>query len=71
MKCSECGAECRKGIIEAKDTGSLTQLFTAMIWYPEEEKRKPVRKDTVTLQLNGEGWYCDTCMKVFAVFQEK
>lgn len=71
MKCPECGTECRKGIIEARDAGSLTQLLTAVIWYPEEEKRKMLRKGTVDLHLDGEGWYCDTCMKVFAAFREK
>ena len=57
MKCPECGKECRKGFIEAKEIGSITQFFTSVIWYPED--------------LHGEGWYCDECMKVFAAFAEK
>ena len=71
MKCPECGTECKKGTVEAKDTGSLTQLFTAVVWYPDEDKDKAIRKSSVTLRLYGEGYYCDTCMKVYAAFSEK
>ena len=63
MNCPECGKECRKGFIEAKEIGSITQFFTSVIWYPEDE--------TVHLSLHGEGYYCDECMKVFAAFDEK
>lgn len=34
MKCPECGNECRKGVIEAKNAGSLTQSLTTLQWYP-------------------------------------
>lgn len=71
MKCPECGNECKKGTIEAKDAGSITQLFTVVSWYPDEEKNKMIRKNAVTLDLYGEGWYCEECMKVFAAFKEK
>lgn len=71
MKCPECGKECVKGIIEAKDAGSITQLMTVLSWYPEEEKNKLIRKNAVALRTQGEGWYCDECMKVFAAFSQK
>lgn len=71
IKCPECGKDCCKGIIEAKDSGSLTQLFTSLSWYPENEKGNKIRKGTVSLSLYGVGYYCDECMKVFAVFSEK
>ena len=71
MKYPECGKECRKGFIEAKDGGSLTQMFTSVIWYPEEEKKNKIRKSTVHLSLYGEGYYCDECMKVIGIFTEK
>lgn len=71
MKCPECGKECRKGIIEAKDVGSLLQMLTTLSWYPEEYKGKMIRKEVVMLHLEGEGYYCDECMKVFAAFKEK
>ena len=35
MICPECGRELEKGIIEAKDAGSLTQSLTMVLWYPE------------------------------------
>lgn len=28
MKCPECGKEMKKGVIQVKDTGSITQFFT-------------------------------------------
>ena len=68
MKCSECGNECKKGFIEIKDAGSLTQSLTMATWYPEESKGK---KGSVKLQLKAEGYYCDECMKVYSVFEEK
>ncbi|MBQ6035252.1 MAG: hypothetical protein IJL33_07120 [Ruminococcus sp.] len=71
MKCPECGKECRKGFIEAKEIGSITQFFTSVIWYPEDEKDKWIRNNTVHLSLHGEGYYCDECMKVIGVFDEK
>ena len=71
MNCPECGKECKKGIIEAKDAGSITQMFTVVSWYPDEEKNKMIRKNAVLLDLYGEGWYCEECMKVFAAFNEK
>ena len=71
MKCPECGKECRKGFIEAKNGGSITQLFTSMLWCPEDENGTKLKKETVDLKLHGEGWYCDECMKIFASFAEK
>lgn len=71
MKCPECGKECPKGVIEAQDMGSLTQLSTLLSWCPDDQKGKFIRKGVVNLNLYGEGYYCDECMKVFAVFKEK
>jgi len=71
MICPEWGRELEKGIIEAKDAGSLTQSLTMVLWYPEEYKNKMFKKNTVNLRLKAEGYYCDECMKVFASFEEK
>lgn len=71
MKCPICGKECVKGIVEAKEMGSITQMFTALNWYPENEKGKKIKSEAVDLRIYGEGYYCDECMKVFAVFEEK
>ena len=40
-------------------------------WYPEESKGKIGKKGSVKLQLKAEGYYCDECMKVYSVFEEK
>lgn len=71
MKCPNCENELRKGVIEAKDAGSLTQSLTMMTWYPEEYKGKMIKKERINLCLKADGYYCDECMKVFAEFDEK
>lgn len=71
MKCPECGNNCEKGFVEIKDAGSLTQALTMATWYPEENKGKKIKKDGVSLQIKAEAYYCDECMKVFAIFEEK
>ena len=71
MKCPECDNEMKKGIVEAKDTGSITQFFELVSWYPEEYKDKMIKKNMVNLRLKAEGYYCDECMKVYAIFEEK
>jgi hypothetical protein len=42
-----------------------------MTWYPEEYKNKMIKKETVELRLQATGFYCASCMKVFAAFEEK
>ena len=71
MKCPECGNELKKGVIEAKDAGSLSQSLTMLTWYPEEDTRKLVKKNIINLRLKTDGYYCDECMKVYAAFEEK
>ena len=71
MKCPVCGNEFKKGVIEAKDAGSLAQSLTMLTWYPEEYKGKLVKKNTINLRLKADGYYCDECMKVYAAFEEK
>ena len=44
MKCPECGKECPKGVIEAQDMGSLTQLTTLLSWCPDDQKGKFIKK---------------------------
>lgn len=71
MKCPECGSECKKGLVEVKDAGSLTQALTMVNWYPEENAEKKIRKDAISLQIKAEGYYCEECMKVYAAFEER
>ena len=65
------GNEFKKGVIEAKDVGSLTQSLTMLTWYPEKYKGKLVKKNTISLRLKTDGYYCDECMMVYAAFEEK
>ena len=67
MKCPECGKECKKGEIY----GRMRHIYTALDWYPEEESNYPFYKEPVRLSLQGEGYYCEDCMIVFAVFEEE
>jgi len=71
MKCPECGNECIKGFVEIKDAGSLTQALTMATWYPEENKAKKIKRDGIDLQIKADGYYCEECMKVYVVFEEK
>lgn len=71
MKCPECGKELRKGFVEARNAGSLTNSLTMVTWYSEENRGKLLKKHPVSLPIDGEGWYCCDCMKVFAVFEQK
>ncbi len=69
MNCPVCGNKMKKGTVEVID-GRLVSA-TALGWYPDEEKTKFIRKNAISLSLKGEGYYCDECMKVFAVFDER
>lgn len=71
MQCPECGNEVKKGVVEVREVGSLTQFFTSAAWFSDEEHKKKFGRKSVNLRLNAEGYYCDECMKVFAVFEEK
>ena len=71
MKCPKCGNECKKGYVKVKDAGSLTQSLTMVTWYSEENVNKRIKKDAVKLHIKAEGYYCDECMKEFAVFEER
>ena len=53
MICPECGRELEKGIIEAKDAGSLTQSLTMVCWYPEEYKKQNVQKEYRKSKIEG------------------
>lgn len=70
MKCPECGAECKKGYVEVTNAGSLTQSLTMAVWHPQENKGKLIKKNFVSLRKKADGYYCEECMKVYAVFEE-
>lgn len=71
MKCPKCDEECRKGSVQCRNAESLAQLMTTVTWYPEDKKGKIIRKSAVDLTIDAEAYYCDTCMKVYAIYEEK
>lgn len=72
MKCPDCGCEMKKGFVEARNAGSLLNTTTTVRWYPQDQRDKVfIRKNAVSLPIDTEGWYCDDCMQVVAVFQQK
>lgn len=70
MKCPECGKEMKKGLVEIRD-GHLLLSSVVVSWCPEEEQKKFYKKNAISLGQKAEGYYCDECMKVFAVFEER
>ena len=69
MKCPECGNECRKGILKAVNEERKENVNVIMAWYPE---KIAVKKSIDGMNLGSqEGYYCETCGKVFAVMSEK
>lgn len=71
MKCPICGKELEEGFVEARHAASLTNSGTMVTWYPKDQRGKLFKRHSVTLPIDAEGWYCDTCMQVFAVFEQK
>lgn len=69
MKCPYCGNEMQTGGVRVIDT--MFNMFNSVVWYPEEELKKKVKKNYVNLAFKGDGYYCDECMKVISIFDEK
>lgn len=72
MKCPYCGKEMKKGKVKIGDTiGNLLKAGEVATYIPEEECGKLLPKNTLNLDINAEGFYCDACKKVVAVFSER
>ena len=72
MKCPLCGKEMKKGKVKVGDAiGNFFKAGELVTYIPEEECGKVLPKDTLNLDVNAEGYYCDTCKKVVAVFNER
>lgn len=69
MLCPDCNNETQKGFVKIQDAGF--NILNNVTFYPEEERDKKVHQQYITLALQAEGHYCDTCMKVYAIFNEK
>lgn len=72
MKCTYCGEEMQKGVIQTGDAlSSYTKVGEIVVWIPESESKKFIPNNTVHLDVNGEGYYCKKCAKAVAVFNER
>jgi hypothetical protein len=71
MKCPECGEEMKQGKIEARSNTSVLQASTTVTFVPLEDQGKWIRRNAISLKIDGEGYYCETCMKAFATFEDR
>ncbi len=72
MKCPFCGKEMKKGNVKVGDTiGNLLKVGEVITYIPEEECGKLLLRNTINLDINADGYYCDDCKKVVAVFNER
>ena len=72
MKCPFCEKEMKKGNVRVGDTiGNLLKVGEVITYIPEEEGGKLLLRNTINLDINAEGYYCDDCKKVIAVFSER
>ncbi len=71
MKCPNCGEDMKKGYIEVRDTIINLGIGILVSWMPEDEKKKILRKNSVSLKTKGDGYYCEKCRKAVAVLDER
>ena len=71
MNCPYCGKEMEKGEVQVGDAITALVKGGYVLWLSETEKKKMVPKNTVQLCGVAEGYYCDKCIKVVAIFNER
>lgn len=72
MFCPYCGKEMQKGEIQTGNWGGrILNHEERVLWIPEPECKKFVPKTSVSLKVNGEGYYCEACGKVVGIFEER
>lgn len=69
MNCPKCGKKMKVGEVQAVD--AMLNILNQIIWYPKEDLKKRLKKNGVSLKLKAEGYYCDECMKVISIFDER
>ena len=69
MNCPYCLKEMKKGGVKVIDTSN--NMYSSVLWYPEEELNRKIKINWVELDFKAEGYYCDECMKVVSIFEEK
>ena len=70
-KCPFCNGELKQGIVEAMTVWSLLNTNTLVRFLEKEDENKIIKKSAIKLNIRGDGYYCEECMKVVAVFKEK
>ena len=72
MKCPHCGNEMKKVKVKVGDAiGNLLKVGVVVTYIPQEEGNKMFLNNTINLDINAEGYYCEDCRKVVAVFSER
>lgn len=72
MNCLYCGKEMQKGEVQSGYWGGkFFDKGEHALWIPEAECEKMVPKTSVSLKVNGEGYYCEACGKVVGIFEER
>lgn len=71
MNCPYCGKEMEKGEVQIGDSISALVRGGHAVWVPQKECKKILPKNTVNLKPTAEGYYCDQCVKVVAIFDDR
>lgn len=71
MKCPYCGKEMEKGEVQVGDTFNVLIKSGVVSWVHKKESKKLFPKTIVSLASHGNGYYCEQCAKVVAIFDEK
>ena len=72
MKCPYCKIEMKKGEVQIGDIlQAKLKCGIPVLWIAEEDCKKLLPKETVSLSNVGEGYYCEMCEKVVAVFEKE
>lgn len=71
LKCPLCGGNLESGIIEAVNCTSLLNTNTVVVFYPEAEKTKFIRKNSASLNIKTKGFHCVKCDKYIGIFDKR
>lgn len=72
MKCPYCSNEMKKGEVQIGDIlQAKIKCGIPVLWIPEEDCKKLLPKETVSLSNAGEGYYCEVCEKVVTIFEKE
>ena len=69
MECIFCKNQCQKGFVEASGYDNFLAHAFSMYWYPESEEGKFIKKHQVPVYSANTAYYCPSCKKAFAIFE--